>query len=75
MKKWEFTNCVETYVHAAQPQDWSDKPEAASCPPGWMLIIDAECEIVGMAPGLVAVMLAQLFNEIEKTNNWEDPDT
>jgi hypothetical protein len=38
-----------------------------------MLIVDAENEVVGMAPGLIAVMLMTLFNEIEKTNHWEDP--
>ena len=73
MKKREFTNHVETNVLAALPEDWPDKPEAARCPPGWMLIVDAENEVVGMAPGLIAVMLMTLFNEIEKTNHWEDP--
>lgn len=74
MKQWEFMNCLETNVIAADPADWPDKDEAAICPPGWLLLIDAENEVFGMAPKDTAMMLMRLFNEIEKTNRWEDPD-
>lgn len=74
MKLWEFTNLVETRVHAAQASDWPDKPEASACPAGWLLIIDAENNIVTMAPDYIATMLVELFNSIEETNEWDDPE-
>jgi hypothetical protein len=73
VKKWEFTNLIETNVCTSSPEAWMDKPEAAKCPKGWLLIIDAENEIIGMAPREIAKMIETLFNQIEKTNKWEDP--
>lgn len=72
MHEWEFSNLVETNVRAVEPRDWPDKPEAKCAPPGWLLIVDAECDVVAMAPAEIARMLERLLNGIEETNTWKE---
>jgi hypothetical protein len=71
MKQWEFTNLVETAVCAELPQDWPDKPESKLCPEGWMLLLDAECDVVAIAPRETALMLTRLLNDVETKFAWE----
>lgn len=65
----EVANCYEGAVVAVDAADYhgDDIDELRHCPPGYRLLMDAECRILGFVPAHLAVTLAKALNVAAET--------